>query len=114
MSLKHPIQFIKKHQLNFTLFLILSVLSYFIYKKHKGDLIEGSDACSSSPTTLCKFNMGLMNRYNKIIDNLQKKIDTSVNNTINQINDYKSKKDIEKNKLQAQATNNLSSNSYIN
>lgn len=113
MSLKHPIQFIKKYRLNITLFLILCVLSYFIYKKHKGDLIEGSDACSSSPTTLCKFNMELMNRYNIIVDNLQKKIDVSVNNTVNQINDYKSKRNIEKNKLQAQATKNLSSNSYI-
>lgn len=105
MSLKHPIQFIKKHQLNITLFLILCVLSYFIYK---GDLIEGSDdACSSSPVSSCNFNMEIMNRYNKIVDNLQKKIDVSVNKIISQINNYKNKKDIEKNKLQAQATNNF-------
>lgn len=110
MSLKHPIQFIKKHQLNITLFLILCVLSYFIYKKHKGILIEGSDdACGSSPASLCKFNMGLMNRYNKIVDNLQKKIDVSVNNIINQINNYKSEKNNEKNKLQAQARNTFNS-----
>lgn len=129
MTLKHPIRFIKNHQINITLFIILCIFSYFIYKKYKGDLIEGANeklssvdtessrgvsACSSSSTSLCNFNMEMMNRYDKIVDNLQKKIDESVDNITSKINDYKRNRDIEKNKLQTQAMNNLSGNSYIN
>jgi len=104
MTLKHPIRFIKNHQINITLFIILCIFSYFIYKKYKGDLIEGATDNSSST---CNLNITLMNRYYKIFDDIQKKIDSHIDNTTNHINLYKRNKDVEKNKLQQQANKNF-------
>ena len=101
MSLKHPIQFIKKYQINITLFLILCVLSYFIYKKHKGILIEGSDdACSSSPASLCNFNMEIMKLYFSSVNNIQKQFNKASEHINGLIQKHKNKVDEKHKELQ--------------
>lgn len=105
MILKHLIQFIKKHQLNITLFVILCILSYFIYKNN---LVEGaSSSCGASPASLCNFNIEMMNRYDLMVNGVRKrfsKISTRINDSIK---DYKNKEDKLYNDLKKQSNENL-------
>jgi len=105
MLLKHLIQFIKKRRLNITLFIILCILSYFIYKNN---LVEGvSTSCNTSDNSSCNFNIEMMKRYDSMVNGVRKRLEKTTKYINESIQEYKNKEDEVSKDLKKQANENL-------